>query len=365
VSIKVSIRKRLSRNFSLETEFESSGDGASGCLGILGASGCGKSMTLKCIAGIETPDEGHIEVNGRTLFDSAGKVNLRPQVRRVGCLFQNYALFPRMTALENIMAGLPGWGKAAEKKQKASAWIERFGLLGLEDRRPAELSGGQQQRAALARMLIGEPEAVLLDEPFSALDTSLREQMQVWMLELLENRNDVILVTHSRDEAFKLCGELLVMDTGRVLKKGRTRDLFADPGLAAVARLTGCKNISPVRIAGERELYALDWGLSLRTAVPVGEGITHVGIRAHDFAPVFQANGVRDNLIPLKLAARAEEPFEEVVLFTNAAAGHAAGSAEPPEKSGGTLWWKYSKYLKLPGLPPYLYAPPECLLLLR
>ena len=365
--MRVSIRKRLSRNFSLETEFESSGDKAYRCLGILGASGCGKSRTLKCIAGIETPDEGHIEVNGRILFDSAKKINLRPQARRVGCLFQSYALFPRMTALENIMAGIPGRGKAAEKRRKALAWIERFGLGGLEDRRPAGLSGGQQQRAALARMLIGEPEAVLLDEPFSALDTSLREQMQVWMLELLENRSDVVLVTHSRDEVFKLCGELLAMEDGRVLKKGNTRELFAEPGLAAVARLTGCKNISPVRITGERELYALDWGLSLRTAVPVEGGITHVGIRAHDFAPVFHIEGSRDNLIPVRLAARAEEPFEEAVLFTNAAAGDAptGGPAKTPEKSGGTLWWKYSKYLELPGLPPYLYAPPERLLLLR
>jgi molybdate transport system ATP-binding protein len=223
-------------------------------------------------------------------------------------------------------------------------------------------------------MLIGGPEAVLLDEPFSALDTNLREQMQVWMLELLENQDDVILVTHSRDEAFKLCGELAVMDNGRVLKKGRTGDLFRDPGLAAVARLTGCKNISPVRIAGERELYALDWGLSLRTAVPVDGGITHVGIRAHDFEPVFQADGARDNLIPVRAAVRAEEPFEEAVLFTSAAGeGNAAGrpgesSGKSLGKSGGpaTLWWKYSKYLKLPsGFPPYLYAPPERLLLLR
>jgi molybdate transport system ATP-binding protein len=242
--------------------------------------------------------------------------------------------------------------------------------LGLEGRHPAGLSGGQQQRAALARMLIGEPEAVLLDEPFSALDTNLREQMQVWMLELLENRSDVILVTHSRDEVFKLCGELLTMEGGRVLKKGKTGELFANPGLAAVARLTGCKNISPARITGERELYALDWDLPLRTAVPVGGEITHVGIRAHDFAPVFQANGSRDNLIPVRLAARAEEPFEEAVLFTNAAAGRnapAGGSGESMGEPGGsgTLWWKYSKYLGLPGLPPYLYAPPERLLLLR
>jgi molybdate transport system ATP-binding protein len=352
VSIKAAIRKRLSRSFTLETEFDASGEG---CLGILGASGCGKSMTLKCIAGIESPDEGHIEVNGRVLFDSAKKINLRPQLRRVGYLFQNYALFPRMTVQENIMAGLSGGG--AEKRRKAAAWIERFGLAGLEDRRPAQLSGGQQQRAALARMLIGGPEAVLLDEPFSALDTNLREQMQLWMQELLENRNDVILVTHSRDEVFKLCGELLAMENGRVLQKGKTRELFAGPGLTAVARLTGCKNISPVKITGDREVYALDWGLSLRTAVPVEAGITHVGIRAHDFRPVFpgEVPGAGENLIRIKALNHSEEPFEGVLLFSN------AGAHEPVRE----LWWKYSKYLELPRLPPCLYAPPERLLLLR
>jgi molybdate transport system ATP-binding protein len=365
VSIRVSIRKKLSRAFTLETEFEDPCGGDDGCLGILGASGCGKSMTLKCIAGIESPDEGHISVNGRVLFDSAKKINLRPQARRVGCLFQSYALFPRMTALENIMAGLPGRGRAG-KRGRALAWMDRFGLAGLEDRRPDQLSGGQQQRTALARMLIGEPEALLLDEPFSALDTNLREQMQIQTLELLKNRGNVILVTHSRDEVFKLCGELLIMDGGRVLKKGKSRELFRDPGLVKAARLTGCKNISPLRRTGEREIEVPLWGLRLRTTVPVGDGVTHVGIRAHDFTPVFPGEAIPggpvpgDNLIRIRVLSRSEEPFEETVLFTNADTAPAG-----PEDSSGALWWKFSKYLELPGLPPYLRAPPESLLLLR
>jgi molybdate transport system ATP-binding protein len=349
VSIRVCIKKRLSRTFTLETEFET---GDRGCLGILGASGCGKSMTLKCIAGIETPDEGFISISGRTLFDSAKNINLKPQVRRVGYLFQNYALFPRMTALENIIAGLRGRETGAEKARKAAGWIRRFGLEGLEDRYPAMLSGGQQQRTALARMLIGEPEAILLDEPFSALDTSLREQMQIQTLELLENRSDVILVTHSRDEVFKLCGELLIMDRGRALKKGKTRELFRDPGLAAAARLTGCKNISPVKRIGEREIFALHWGLALKTAGPVGEHITHVGIRAHDFVP---AGDETYNRIPMAVSRRTEEPFETAVLFTNAA-------AQGPEEKN-EIWWKYSKYLSYYDIVD-LFIPPESLLLL-
>ncbi|GHU25171.1 hypothetical protein FACS1894164_13680 [Spirochaetia bacterium] len=218
MGITVSIRKRLSRDFSLEIDFEMD----AGCLGILGASGCGKSMTLKCIAGIETPDEGHIEVNGRIFFDSDKKINLKPQVRRVGYLFQNYALFPRMTVLENITVALPGSRQTL--RACAVEWLERFDLTGFEHRYPSQLSGGQQQRVALARMLIREPEVILLDEPFSALDTNLRESMQLQFIELLKTHNDVIMVTHSRDEAYQLCTDILVMDAGRALGKGPTKE---------------------------------------------------------------------------------------------------------------------------------------------
>ncbi|GHV75252.1 ABC transporter [Spirochaetia bacterium] len=345
MSIRVSIRKRLSRIFSLEVELESS----DGCLGILGVSGSGKSMTLKCIAGIETPDEGHISVNGRVLFDSGRKINLKPQVRRVGYLFQNYALFPRMTVLENIIAGLPLTKQ--EARRKARDWLEQFGLSEFEGRYPHQLSGGQQQRAALARMLIREPEGILLDEPFSALDTNLREQMQLQFMELLETRKDVIMVTHSRDEVFKLCSETLVMDNGRVLGKGPTRELFANPGLVRIARLTGCKNISPIKQTGEREIFALDWGLPLHLAAPLPPGITYAGIRAHDFRPSLNEGC---NQIRLAVKAKSEEPFERVALFTNADAPDAAG----------VLWWKYSKYLGFE-MPERLFVPPEAVLLLR
>jgi molybdate transport system ATP-binding protein len=350
MGVTVSIRKRLSAAFSLDVEFETAAD--SGCLGILGPSGCGKSMTLKCIAGIETPDEGNISVNGRFLFNSAKKINLKPQARRVGYLFQNYALFPRMTVLENIRAGLPG--TKTESREKALAFMERFELAGLENHYPNQLSGGQQQRTALARMLIREPELILLDEPFSALDTSLREQMQLLFLDLLKTRQDVILVTHSRDEVFKLCGETLVMDAGRELVKGKTRALFQNPGTVQAARLTGCKNISPVKQTGEREIFALDWGLGLHTAAPVDQGITHVGIRAHDF---MIARNEDYNLVRLLVKTSAEEPFERVIIFTNADARNL------DEQS--SLWWKYSKYMNYAEIPERLFIPPEALLLLR
>jgi molybdate transport system ATP-binding protein len=359
MSVAVSIRKRLSPSFSLDVEFETAGtDGDRNWLGILGASGSGKSMTLKCIAGIETPDEGHISVNGRVLFDSAQKINLKPQARRVGYLFQNYALFPRMTVLENIRAGLAHdrlrSGSKAEIRKKAGDFIERFELSGLENHLPHQLSGGQQQRTALARMLIREPCLILLDEPFSALDTNLREQIQLRFLSLIESRRDVILVTHSRDEVFKLCGQTLAMDSGKTLAQDKTTALFQNPGTVRVARLTGCKNISPFTQTGEQEIYALDWGLVLRTAAPVPKDCNYAGIRAHDFQP---SRGEGYNEVQVAIQIHAEEPFEKVIVFRN------AGARETGEQ--GKLWWKYSKYLRYAETPRRLFIPPEALVLLR
>jgi molybdate transport system ATP-binding protein len=362
MSLRVSIRKRLSANFCLELEHETAEDSL--CLGILGASGSGKTMTLKCIAGIETPEEGYISVNGRVLFDSSKKINLRPQERRVGYLFQNYALFPRMTVLENIRIGLPKPGR----EEKVRFRIEAMGLAGLEERLPSQLSGGQQQRVALARMLIRDPEVLLLDEPFSALDSGLREQMQLLLLELIQRGSsspfragkpppDVVMVTHSRDEAYKICDSVLVMENGRILGRGRTRELFADPRSLQVARITGCKNISPIKRMGDREILALNWGFRLTLSRPVPDDVTHAGIRAHDFFPLNADSGEKPNQIRIKVKRRSEEPFEEVILFTN------ADAASPEEEN--EIWWKFSKYLDLAEPPRRLYVPPEAVLLLK
>lgn len=352
MSVSVRIRKKLSPTFTLELDFESS----SGCLGILGPSGSGKSMTLKCIAGIEKPDEGLIVVDGRTLFDSAKRIDLRPQERRVGYLFQNYALFPNMTVMENISAPCG----AGRSRREASRWIERFALTGLENRYPRQLSGGQQQRAALARMLIASPDAVLFDEPFSALDSTLREYMQLQLQELLQDTDgadgvfaNAILVTHNRDEVYRLCRELAVMSGGSMIVKGDTRGVFQNPRFVNAARLTGCKNISPVRRLSENEVFALDWGLRLRLNGGAGD-ITHIGIRAHDFVPVRGPRGF--NEVRVKVSRLSSEPFEEVVLFTNADATEALEKKE--------MWWKYSKYMEQ-SIPEKLFLPPEALLPLK
>ena len=175
MSLEVNIKKRLG-GFTLDVAF-SAGDGV---LALLGASGCGKSMTLRCIAGIERPDEGRIVLGDRVLFDSAQKINLPPQKRRVGLLFQNYALFPTMTVEQKIAASL-----SKKDRGQVAEYIRRFRLEGLERRLPDQLSGGQQQRTALARILVSRPELLMLEQPFSALDEDLRDELQMQMNKLL------------------------------------------------------------------------------------------------------------------------------------------------------------------------------------
>lgn len=218
--MEVKIKKKLER-FQLAVEFSSD------CrrIGILGASGSGKSLLLRSLAGVESADEGKIVICGRTLLDTEQKICEKPQKRKVGYLFQNYALFPTMTVEENIMAGL--LVSPREKRQKAAQYMEKFQLKGLEKRLPHELSGGQQQRAALARMMICEPEVILLDEPFSALDVYLRDQLQREMMEFLkEYSGTVILVSHSRDEIYRMSEEMLVMDHGRIVGRGKRKRCF-------------------------------------------------------------------------------------------------------------------------------------------
>ena len=191
MSLYVDIEKRLGV-FRLQSKFEVADE----TLALLGASGCGKSVTLKCIAGIMTPDRGRIVLNGRVLFDSEKKIALTPQQRRVGYLFQQYALFPNMTVEQNILCGIRA-GSRSEKRSLAAEKLRMFRLEGLEKKYPAQLSGGQQQRVALARILCSEPQAILLDEPFSALDSYLKWNLELELSDLLAGFHGPILwVSH-------------------------------------------------------------------------------------------------------------------------------------------------------------------------
>ena len=211
MAIEVKIQRKLN-TFELNIDFKSD----SKRIGILGASGCGKSMTLKSIAGIEPPESGLIKIEGKTVYDSENKVNLKPQKRNIGYLFQNYALFPTMTVEKNIAAGLKG--KKQENAKRVREMIEKFQLTGLEKRFPAELSGGQQQRVALARIMAYKPDVILLDEPFSALDMYLKDRLQQELLELFKDyEGTVIMVSHSRDEVYRFSEELLIIDQGQIV----------------------------------------------------------------------------------------------------------------------------------------------------
>ncbi|MCD8301099.1 MAG: ATP-binding cassette domain-containing protein [Clostridiales bacterium] len=273
MSIEVKIKKTIG-NFSLDVEFQAKEE----IFAILGASGCGKSMTLKCIAGIETPDEGYIILNGRTLFNSSQKINLPPQRRRVGYMFQDYALFPNMTVEQNIMVGM-GKHPVAAVVQK---YMGRFHLDGLEKHLPRQLSGGQKQRVALARMLASEPEILLLDEPLSALDTYLKWQVEEELAELFSNIDKTILfVTHSRDEVYHLCDRVCVLNEGHAETIQGKKEFFANPETVAAARLSGCRNISAAKRLSEHELYASDWDMYFLLDREVPEDLAYAGIRAH------------------------------------------------------------------------------------
>ena len=277
-------------------------------IGILGASGSGKSMTLRSIAGIEEVDSGRIEVNGRVLYDSAGRLNLRPQKRNVGYMFQNYALFPTMSVMKNVMAGLKG--PAEENRAKTLDMIRRFRMDGFEDRLPGELSGGQQQRVALARIMVTEPELILLDEPFSALDGYLRDRMQVEMMEMLEDfPGQVLMVSHSRDELYRFSEELFVIRGGEDLRHGKTGDVFRDPVRIEAAKLTGCRNFSDVKVLDRHNLEATAWGIHLRLEREIPDWVTHIGYRAQYFEPVWGER--RDNCIEFNLARIDDLPFEK------------------------------------------------------
>lgn len=269
----VDIRKRL-RDFYLNVNFIVKNE----VLALLGGSGCGKSMTLKCIAGIETPDEGQIILNGRTLFDSEKRINLKPQKRHVGYLFQNYALFPNMTVAENIL--FSAVGSNDEKRDKLNKNIKRFQLSGLENSYPAQLSGGQQQRVAFARILSSNAELLLLDEPFSALDSYLKWQLELEMADLFHAyENSAVLVSHDRGEVFRLSDRVAVMSRGTIEAAGNKHELFSNPKTLAATLLTGCKNISKARLKDNNHIYAEEWNLQF--TIPNSSFlIKYVGFRA-------------------------------------------------------------------------------------
>ena len=344
MSIVVDIEKTLG-DFHLKMAFEAGNE----TLALLGASGSGKSMTLKCIAGIEKPDRGRIVVDDVVLFDSEKHINLPPQQRHTGLLFQNYALFPNMTVLQNIRAGANREPDRKKREAMVAAIMDSFGLTPLAHHLPSQLSGGQQQRTALARILVSNPNILLLDEPFSALDNHLRFRLEQEVRQLIGRfGKTVVLVSHDRDEVFRLSDSIAVVSDGSIDAVGSKSEVFHNPQTRMGAMLTGCKNISAVEILDENHIRATDWGLTLE--VPeIPADTKAVGVRMHDIRP---RSGM--NSFHCRVVGEIENPFSCTVML----------QASPDAASMG---WEMSKELwkTLRAAEVEVCMPPEALLLLK
>ena len=344
MSIYVDIEKTLGR-FHLNVKLQ----GGDEVLALLGASGCGKSLTLKCIAGVERPDRGRIEVDGITLFDSERRINLSPQERRTGLMFQNYALFPNMTVLENIRSGALREKDRAKRGESVMQAMELLGLTELAAHYPSQLSGGQQQRTALARILVSDPRILLLDEPFSALDSHLRFHLERELLHVLRRfGKTAVLVSHDRDEVFRLADSVAVMDRGRIETVGEKKKVFAQPETRAAAILTGCKDITRIKKIAGRRVTALDWGVELVCAADIGDA-EYIGVRMHDISL-----GGGQNAIDCDVVDEIENPFSVTVMLRAGENGDPFGMELDKE-----LWHT------LRGEKVTVNIPPEQILLLK
>lgn len=254
--LDIEIKKSLP-GFKLEVSFAVERE----ILAILGPSGCGKTMTLKCIAGLIQADEGRIALDEKLLFDSSSGVNIKSRERNMGFVFQNYALFPHMDVFNNIAFGIRQL-PVEDVKEKVRLWLQKMRLSGLEKRYPGQLSAGQQQRVALARALVSEPEVLLLDEPFSALDSIVKERLEEELLEIHEFfPGHILFVTHNLAEAYKLSSKIAVYEAGRLLQFGEKEKVINRPSNRVAARLTGVKNFLPA-VVQEVESSSLNLELS-------------------------------------------------------------------------------------------------------
>lgn len=338
MALEVKIKKQLG-DFLLDIEFQTEGE----VFALLGGSGCGKSLTLKCIAGVVTPDSGRIVLDGVELFDSEKKINLPPSKRGVGYLFQNYALFPNMTVRKNIEAGLA-------KENSPDMVDEAIKSLYLEEQAdlyPRQLSGGQQQRTALARLLVSNPKLLLLDEPFSALDSYLKWQLELEVMGILEKfSGSTIFVSHNRDEVYRICDTIGVMEKGKISSLAPKWELFKKPKTLSACLLSGCKNISHAEPAGNGKVHCKNWGITLSTAYLQPE-TKFVGVRAHFWQPVAKGKGIE-----CKITRIIEDVFSTIILL------ECSGEKVNYHKEYSMLRWEIAK-----GGAPLNYSEGEALTL--
>lgn len=313
MSLRVDIRKNMG-DFQLDVAFEAGDE----VLGFLGASGCGKSLTMRCIAGIEQPDEGVIEVNGKVFFDRAhdsrrAKVNLTPQQRKTALLFQNYMLFPNLTVGQNVAAGIGRDVPSADRDKIVTSHLRRFGLEGMESRYPMQLSGGQQQRVALARMLAARPGILMLDEPFSALDAHLKSSLEQNLIGLFkEFEGTVLYVSHDIDEAFRFCDRIAVVDGGRIDEIGSKRSIVDDPQSLAAIKLSGCKNTTEAYRVDGSTVHLPQWGIRVKSARPVADDVRYFGVKAFCLE---RSEGPGVNCFRVRADRVSDSRFERTVML--------------------------------------------------
>ena len=308
MELNVDIEKKLG-DMTLRCRFNT----GEGRFALLGASGCGKTTTLRLIAGIMTPDRGRITLGDRVLFDSEKKINIPARKRSIGYLFQDHALFPNMTAYQNIMC-------RAKDRDYAESLIEKFDLQGVKDRYPSRLSGGESQRTAIARMLSTKPEMILLDEPFCSLDNYLKTVAEREIAGVLDEfEGPAMLVSHDRNEVYRFADTIGVMENGSVTAVLSKKEFFDLPGSAYSARLTGCKNISALQTEGGT-VRACDWGITLGTAesLSLSGDMRYAGYRAHFFDFVRTEDAAADDdahIIECETVRVTEDAFSMIVLF--------------------------------------------------
>ncbi len=348
MALTVRIKKRYG-DFLLDVDFSA---GSGEALALLGASGSGKSSALQCIAGIRRPDWGKIELDGQVLFDSQLGIDLPPQKRRIGYLFQQYALFPHMTVEQNITACLER-GRRAEAREL----IALLRLEGTERLLPRQLSGGQQQRVALARILASRPRAILLDEPLSALDSSLRRQLEQELQDVLARfGGPAVWVSHDLGEVCRSCRRVCVLEDGRSSPAAGMRELIETPGTAGAARISGCRNLVRACPGPEPGMVRVpEWGVTLRTVGVWREDLSLLGIRAERVRPAEEG---AENAFPCRVRRVVEDVSTvEAALVPEGALEDAAAlwmEASRPEwvgRAGGERIW--------------VSLPPEDILLLK
>ena len=325
---------------------------------LTGENGSGKSTFLKLVLGQLSPNQGKIELLGRDM--AAGSF----RGLKIGYVPQNSISgnqdFPA-TVEEVMRTGLyRPLGKRLSRKECNKRVLQALTELGMEDflkRRIGELSGGQQQRVALARIMAYSPDVILLDEPFSALDVFLKDHLQQELEELLKDyEGTVIMVSHSRDEVYRFCEELLILDHGSVITAGKTKEIFSNPQYRAAAKLTGCKNFAEIQYTeSPNKIILPDWGVTLQLKEEVPKGYTCIGYRAHDFVPVWGEK--KENCIEVRLKSMSELPFENQYYLN------------PSNPKTPSICWfvqrEKENVVETNGLPEYLQIAEERLMFLK